>query len=186
MVTGCRWREHERNDSIFPQFSSGSSSSGGSAAPFPPSPHPRLESEGMAPSKGHQDRIDRMFERFFPHLAAQGVAFEYRWGGLQCFTADDLPIVGAVTETGRLHTLAGLCGKGNGFSDVLSIFLAARVAGAVSEVEKRFGSAFLERYFAVDREGARWSATTGVKQNGRVMAADMGAGGAIGEDYFGA
>jgi hypothetical protein len=42
-------------------------------------------------------------------------------------------------------------GKGNGFSDVLSIFLAARVAGTVSEVEKRFGSDFLERYFAVDR-----------------------------------
>ena len=32
-------------------------------------------------------------------------------GGLQCFTADDLPIVGAVTETGRLHTLSGLCGE---------------------------------------------------------------------------
>ena len=37
MVTGCRWREHERNDSIFPQFSA----DGG--------PHPRLESEGVAP-----------------------------------------------------------------------------------------------------------------------------------------
>ena len=55
----------------------------------------------------------------FPHLAAAGVQFEYRWGGLQCFTADDHPIVGAVSSTGRLHTLAGLSGRGNGFSDVL-------------------------------------------------------------------
>ena len=107
MVTGCRWREHERNDSIFPQFSADGS------------PHPRLESEGMAPSQGHQDRIDRAFARVFPHLAAAGVAFAYRWGGLQCFTADDHPIVGPVSTTGRLHTLAGLSGRGNGFSDVL-------------------------------------------------------------------
>ena len=55
----------------------------------------------------------------FPHLAEAGVQFEYRWGGLQCFTADDHPIVGPVSGTGRLHTLAGLSGRGNGFSDVL-------------------------------------------------------------------
>lgn len=49
MVTGCRWREHAGNDSIFPQFSAESE------AP-PGRPHPRLESEGMAPSQGHQAR----------------------------------------------------------------------------------------------------------------------------------
>lgn len=103
-----------------------------------------------------------MFKRYFPALAASGtVGFAYRWGGLQCFTADDRPICGPVTQTGRWHTIAGLCGKGNGFSDVLSSFLAARVAGSVSEVEAKWGAEFLERYFGVERPGAKWSEDTG-------------------------
>eukprot|EP01047_Picozoa_sp_COSAG01_P004792 COSAG01_NODE_159_length_23702_cov_119.507585_27_plen_99_part_00 len=65
----------------------------------------------MAPSTAHQLRIDHAFRRVFPALVEAGVRFEYRWGGLQCFTADSYPLCGAVTPSRRVWTLAGLSGK---------------------------------------------------------------------------
>ena len=185
MVTGCRWREHPTNDSIFPQFSS-SSKRGVGYQQYAPAPHPRLESEGMAPSRNHQARIDRMFARVFPHLAAAGVKFEYRWGGLQCFTADHHPLCGSITASGRLHTLAGLSGRGNGFSDVLGMFLAGRVAGEISAVEAKWGAEFLDRLFGPDRPSARYGSGVTVWSSGVEKQHPGGNNtAAIGDDYWG-
>ena len=92
------------------------------------------------------------------------------------------------------------------------MYLAARVAGEVSEVESTFGEAFIERFFGVERcalptaclldprwmlrrltagassavsESARWSSATAVKQHGLEMSADMEAGSVIDDEYFG-
>jgi hypothetical protein len=140
----------------------------------------------MAPSKGHQDRIDRMFKRVFPHLAEAGVKFEYRWGGLQSFTADHHPLCGAITGSGRLHTLAGLSGRGNGFSDVLSMFLAGRIAGRASAVEERWGAEFLDRLFGALRPSARYGSGAKVWSSGVEKQHPGGnSTAAITDDYFG-
>eukprot|EP01052_Picozoa_sp_SAG31_P061910 SAG31_NODE_20951_length_561_cov_0.906926_1_plen_44_part_01 len=44
-----------------------------------------------------------------------------------------------------MHTLAGLSGRGNGFSDVLSMYLAGKIAGVVSRIEEKWGEAFMQR-----------------------------------------
>lgn len=93
---GCRWRQHPKDDSLFPQFADGDPLTGRppaeATAGAPRQPHPRLEAEGFAPSSDHQQRIDELFAIHFPALKERGVGFEYRWGGLQCFTADDRPL----------------------------------------------------------------------------------------------
>lgn len=86
--------------------------------------------------------IDELFKLTFPGLAAAGVAFEYRWGGLQCFTADDRPLVGPVQPGSRVFTIAGLSGRGNSYSDVATEYLAGVFAGRPSAVEREFGDLF--------------------------------------------
>ena len=172
---GCRWRQHPRDDSLFPQFADGDPLTGqapgpaGGPAAHPRPPHPRLEAEGFAPSAGHQHRIDELFALTFPALAAAGVAFQYRWGGLQCFTADDRPLVGAVEPGSRVFTIAGLSGRGNSYSDVATEYLAGVFAGRPSAIATEFGDVF-EKYLAIDRESAVWrtGGTGGKKAAGTI------------------
>src|SRR5207244_13614447 len=64
------------------------------------------------------------FATLFPNLAH--VRVTHRWGGLQCFTADDLPVVGLLDPDRSIWGMAGFCGRGNCHSDVGAEFLAGR------------------------------------------------------------
>lgn len=107
---GCRWRQHPKDDSLFPQFADGDPLTGQppqeARSNAPRQPHPRLEAEGFAPSVNHQQRIDELFALHFPALRKRGVKFEYRWGGLQCFTADDRPLGALFANTPRCLSLS--------------------------------------------------------------------------------
>lgn len=191
---GCRWRQHPRDDSLFPQFADGdpltglaNPSTAGTPAPRRP-PHPRLEAEGFAPSVGHQHRIDELFALTFPALAAAGVEFQYRWGGLQCFTADDRPLVGAVEPGSHVFTIAGLSGRGNSYSDVATEYLAGIFANQSSPITQEFGDLFT-KYLAINRESAKWrtSGMEGKKSTGTIKLPNNPeqTGTAIGLDYWG-
>jgi glycine/D-amino acid oxidase-like deaminating enzyme len=134
-------RTRDEPDSLFPQFRP----DGG--------PHPSLESEGFSPSTAHQGRLAVQLATLFPDLAQARIT--HRWGGLQCFTADDLPVVGLLDPDRNLWGMAGFCGRGNCHSDVGAEFLAGRVVGVVSEVERRFGTLF-DSLMRVGRASADW------------------------------
>ncbi len=136
-------RMRDEPDSLFPQFTKSGA------------PNPQLESEGFSPSTEHQHRLDTQFAIFFPHLA--GVRITHRWGGLQSFTCDDLPILGEFTPSRRVHGIAGLSGKGNCYADVGAELMAGKVTGVQSDIELHYGP-LMERLLKPDRATANWDA----------------------------
>lgn len=136
-------RRREEPDSLFHQFDQDGR------------PHPKLEREGFRPSIEHQQRLDRELRTIFPALA--GVRITHRWGGLQSFTADSLPMIGEFDPDRSIHGMAGFSGRGNCFADVGAAYLAGRVAGVVSDVERTFGHLFTQ-LLTVGRPSATWSA----------------------------
>jgi gamma-glutamylputrescine oxidase len=135
-------RTRDEPDSLFPQFQPDGS------------PHPKLEAEGFSPSAAHQGRLAAQLAILFPDLARAGVT--HRWGGLQCFTADDLPVVGQFDPDRNIWGMAGFCGRGNCHSDVGAEFLAGRIAGVVSGVERTYGDLF-DTLLRVGRVSAEWA-----------------------------
>jgi gamma-glutamylputrescine oxidase len=134
-------RTRDEPDSLFPQYAPDGR------------PHPALESQGFSPSSEHQRRLETQLALLFPHLS--GSKITHRWGGLQSFTADNLPEVGLFDQERQLYGLAGFCGRGNCHSNVGAEYLAGRVAGVISDVERRFGHLF-ETLMRVGRESANW------------------------------
>ncbi len=134
--------------------------------------NPRL-GNGFLPTAAHQRRLHARLAEIFPHLA--GVRITHRWGGLQSFTGDGLPVIGALDPERRIYGMAGFSGMGNSYSNVGAAYLADRAAGVTGEVERRFGAA-VEMLLAPHREGARWpgpeptlarAGTAGVASPGR-------------------
>ena len=128
---------------------------------------------GFLPTVAHQRRLHARLAEVFPHLAGAGIT--HRWGGLQSFTCDGLPLIGALDPERRVYGMAGFSGMGNSYSNVGAAYLADRAAGVTGEVERRFGPA-VEMLLAPHREGARWpgpdptlarSATGGVFRPGQ-------------------
>ena len=66
-------------------------------------------------------------------------------------------MIGDYDETRRVHGIAGLSGKGNCYADVGAEFLAGRVAGVESDIERRYGP-LMERMFKPGRDAANWDA----------------------------
>jgi len=135
-------RTRDTPDSLFRQFDAQGK------------PHPELERGGFSPSTEHQQRLDTELAKIFPALVSARVT--HRWGGLQCFTADELPLFGLFDPAAQIHGMAGFSGRGNCFADVGAEFLAGRVAGKASDIELRFGELF-EPIMAVERPQAVWS-----------------------------
>jgi glycine/D-amino acid oxidase-like deaminating enzyme len=133
-------RTRDEPDSLFPQFRGGRT-------------HPQLESGGFSPSVEHQGRLDEQFAILFPHL--KEVEVTHRWGGLQSFTADDLPLIGCLEEERRIYGMVGFNGRGNCHSDVGAEYLAGKLAGVRSPVEAQYGHLF-ERFMQPGRTGANW------------------------------
>jgi glycine/D-amino acid oxidase-like deaminating enzyme len=115
-----------------------------------------LEREGFSHSDAHQRRLDEQFAILFPQL--RGAKITHRWGGLQAFTADSLPLIGEFDPARRVHGMAGFCGRGNAHSDVGAQYLAGKVAGTPSPVERQFPRLF-ETLLKPDRRTAEWSAS---------------------------
>ncbi len=134
-------REREEPDSLFPQFTS----DGG--------PNPRLEAEGFRPSLAHQRRLDEQFQLLFPHLA--DVRITHRWGGLQSFTADDVPQAGLLDTERNIYGIAGFCGRGNCHSDVCAEHIVSKALGVESNVSNRFGF-LIETMMQAPRKSADW------------------------------
>lgn len=134
-------RRRDEPDSLFRQFDGQGK------------PHPKLESEGFSPSVAHQQRLDAEFRKLFPLLASARIT--HRWGGLQCFTADALPMIGVFDADRRIHGMAGFSGRGNTYSNVGAEFLAARVAGVTCAIDKRYGG-LIDRLLTVNRVSAKW------------------------------
>lgn len=134
-------RARDEPDSLFPQFTTAGQ------------PHPLLESEGLSPSNAHQARLDSQFAQLFPQLRHAKIT--HRWGGLQSFVADSFPQVGLLDAERNIYGIAGLCGRGNCYSNVAAAYLAGKIAGVVSNVEQQFGSLF-ETIMAVKRPSATW------------------------------
>jgi len=144
---GGRWRllfgggrERDEPDSLFPQFDARGEA------------HAALERDGFAASSAHQQRLDVQLARLFPALA--GVPITHRWGGLQSFTADGLPLVGCLDAERQIHGVVALCGRGNCHSDVAAEHLGARLCG----VQGPAYADLFDELCAVDRASARWPA----------------------------
>ena len=69
----------------------------------------------------------------------------HRWGGLQSFTFDGLPVIGLFDPQRRIHGMAGFSGLGNSFSNV--------GAGACGEAERCYATT-IELLMAPERESA--------------------------------
>jgi gamma-glutamylputrescine oxidase len=134
-------RTREEPDSLFAQFDQHGQT------------HPRLESEGFRPSAAHQQRLDTQFALLFPQLASVDVT--HRWGGLQSFTADNLPQIGLFDADREIYGIAGFCGRGNCYSDVGAEQLAAKAFGRNPQLAADF-SALIESTMAPDRTSANW------------------------------
>jgi gamma-glutamylputrescine oxidase len=139
-------RKRDEPDSLFRQFDDSGAR------------HPKLEGEGFSPSPAHQQRLDEQFAKIFAQL--NGVRVTHRWGGLQGFTGDSLPLVGPFDPSLRIHGMAGFCGRGNAHSDVGARYLAARVAGVETEFDKRYRE-LIDRLMQPNRPQANWSPWTG-------------------------
>ena len=116
-------------------------------------PNQQLKTAGLRPTIGHQRRLEARFAEIFPHLS--DVRITHRWGGLQSFTFDGLPVIGLFDPQRRIHGMAGFSGLGNSFSNVGAAYLADRAAGICGAVEQRF-AAPLELLLAPGRDTARW------------------------------
>lgn len=145
---GGRWRllfgggrTRETPDSLFPQFDAEGR------------PNERLERDGFHPSVEHQARLDAQFAILFPQL--RDVTITHRWGGLQSFTADCLPVMGEFDPARQIHGLAGFSGRGNCFADVGAEYLAGRVSGQPGLLETKYRSLF-ESLLRVGRPSANW------------------------------
>ena len=134
-------RKRDEPDSLFPQFTAGGS------------PNPKLESAGFSPSVEHQHRLGIQFAVLFPQFAHARIT--HRWGGLQSFTADTLPEIGVFDAERKIYGMAGFCGRGNGHTDVGAEYLAGKVAGVESDIERRFSS-LIKTAMRVRRESADW------------------------------
>lgn len=134
-------RAREEPDSLFPQFTQEQQ------------PHPRLERDGFRPSVAHQQRLDAELVKLFPHLV--GVRITHRWGGLQSFTADDLPQVGLFDEERQIYGVAGLCGRGNCYSDVGAQYVVGQALGVDTSIAAIYGP-LLNQLMAVRRPAAGW------------------------------
>lgn len=143
-------REREEPDSLFPQFQTDGS------------PHPKIETEGFRPSAEHQLRLETQFAKLFPQFAQARIT--HRWGGLQSFTADDLPEIGLFDADRHIYGMAGFCGRGNCHSDVGAEYLVASALGVEGKLQQRFGS-LIESMLQVRREAAKWSAWQTVHDN---------------------
>jgi gamma-glutamylputrescine oxidase len=136
-------RTRDEPDSLFPHFTADGR------------PHPALERDGFSPSAEHQARLEAQLALLFPQLA--GARITHRWGGLQSFTHDNLPVVGLLDPERRIWGAAGFCGRGNCHSDVAAEYLAGRIVGEPSDVERRYGHLF-ENWMAVGRTSVDWPA----------------------------
>jgi gamma-glutamylputrescine oxidase len=134
-------RTRETPDSLFAQFEADGS------------PSERLETEGFRPSVEHQARLDAQFAILFPQL--RGVEITHRWGGLQSFTADCLPVIGEFDPDRRIHGMAGFSGRGNCFADVGAEYIAGRLTGEPGVLEQKYGGLF-ESVLKVGRPSAEW------------------------------
>lgn len=134
-------RKREEPDSLFPQFTADGQ------------PHPKLETEGFSPSVAHQERLDTQFAQIFPELTSARIT--HRWGGLQSFTADDLPQMGLLDEERHIYGVAGFSGRGNCYADVGAEYVVGLALEAPSGVERRFGS-LIQRLMQVRRSAANW------------------------------
>ena len=134
-------RTRETPDSLFPQFEADGS------------PSKRLEQEGFLPSAEHQARLETQFAILFPHL--RKVPITHRWGGLQSFTADCLPVIGEFDPSRQIHGLAGFSGRGNCFADVGAEYLASRLCEERGMIETRYHSLF-KTLLNVSRPTAQW------------------------------
>jgi glycine/D-amino acid oxidase-like deaminating enzyme len=134
-------RTRDEPDSLFPQYARDGR------------PHPVLETGGFAPSPEHQQRLAMQLARLFPQVV--GARITHRWGGLQSFTADNVPEVGLFDSERNIWGMAGFCGRGNCHSDVGAEYLAGRITGVASDVERRFGLLF-EQLMRVGRPSADW------------------------------
>ena len=85
----------------------------------------------------------------FPQLCRVNIT--HRWGGLQSFTADGLPEIGLFDEARHIFGIAGLCGRGNCHTDVGAKYMAGKITGVESDVEKRFGW-LIETLMVVERK----------------------------------
>ena len=111
-------RRRDEPDSLFRQYGSNGK------------PNPRL-GNGFLPTLAHQRRLHARLAEIFPHLA--GVRITHRWGGLQSFTCDGLPVIGALDPERRIYGMAGFSGMGNSYSNVGAAYLADRAAGVTGE-----------------------------------------------------
>ncbi|MEM7030953.1 MAG: FAD-binding oxidoreductase [Chloroflexota bacterium] len=133
-------RGRNEPDSLFPQFQADGQ------------PHPKL-SAGFQPSAAHQQRLETQLVTLFPQF--QHLKITHRWGGLQSFTADNLPRIGTFDPERRIHGIAGLSGRGNCYSDIGAKFLAEQVAGVTGEIEVQFGD-LIRKCLQVGRDEASW------------------------------
>jgi gamma-glutamylputrescine oxidase len=116
-------------------------------------PNQRLGTAGFQPTIVHQRRLEARFAEVFPHLSSARIT--HRWGGLQSFTFDGLPVIGLFDPERRIHGMAGFSGLGNSFSNVGAAYLADRAAGVRGEVEQRFATP-IESLLVPGRESVRW------------------------------
>lgn len=134
-------RTRETPDSLFAQFESDGR------------PSARLEREGFRPSVEHQARLDTQFSILFPHLC--GLPITHRWGGLQSFTADCLPVIGEFDPSRQIHGMAGFSGRGNCYADVGAEYLAGQLSGQPGIIATRHDLLF-RTILNVGRPAAVW------------------------------
>ncbi|RZA21021.1 MAG: FAD-binding oxidoreductase, partial [Proteobacteria bacterium] len=88
----------------------------------------------------------------FPHLAHLGV--NRVWAGVEAFTVDDLPVIGASRKASNLSYSFGFCGSGFQLGPGAGQRLAQEILGETSAVS-------LDA-FAIDRFGQRVAETQDV------------------------
>ena len=134
-------RVRDEPDSLFPQYAADGRR------------NRRIASAGFSPTVAHQRRLHAQLEEIFPHLA--GAPVSHRWGGLQSFTFDGLPVIGVLDPERRIHGMAGFSGLGNSYSNVGAAHLAARIASAGDGLAAPFLET-LKLLLAPARDGSRW------------------------------
>lgn len=134
-------RTRDEPDSLFPQFADSGH------------PNPRLSTDGFRPSTEHQQRLDAQFALLFPELS--DVQITHRWGGLQSFTADELPQIGLFDSDRRIYGMAGFSGRGNCYADVGAEYLAALAAGGNHVLSSEMCQ-LIETLMAPRRPAANW------------------------------
>ena len=134
-------RSRDEPDSLFPQYDAAGQ------------PHPRLESEGFRPSVAHQERLQEQFSKLFPQWASARIT--HRWGGLQSFTADNLPEIGLFDADRRIYGIAGFCGRGNCYSDVGAERLVADAFDRPARLSQT-GRSLIDSIMRPHRTAAEW------------------------------